>query len=51
MGQELSWSWEAECDQVNSNNSTSLQTTNQNTQKFHFATVHTNFVILVAGAR
>ena len=50
MGQELSWSWEAECDQVNSNNSTSLQTTNQNTQKFHFATVHTNFVILVAGA-
>ena len=50
MGQELSWSWEAECDQVNSNNSTSLQTTNQNTQKFHFATVHTNFVILVVEA-
>ena len=51
MGQELSWSWEAECDQVDSDDSTSLQTTKQNTQKFHFATVHTNFVILVAGAQ
>ena len=51
MGQELYWSWEAECDQVNTNNSTSLQITNQNTHKINFATVHTNFVILVAGAQ
>ena len=51
MGQELSWSWEAECDQVNSNNSTSLQTTKQNTQKFNFASVHKNVVILVSGAQ
>ena len=46
MGQELYWSWEAECDQVNRNDSTLLQTTNQNT---HFI-VHTNFVILVVEA-
>ena len=39
MGQELYWSWEAECDQVNSNNSTSLQTTNQNTH-FIFKCTH-----------
>ena len=51
MGQELYWCWEAECDQVNTNNSTSLQITNQNTHKINFATVHKNIVILVAGAR
>ena len=45
MGQELYWSWEAECDQVNSNNSTSLQITNQNTHKINFATVHKNIVV------
>ena len=45
MGQELYWCWEAECDQVNTNDSTSLQITNQNTHKINFATVDKNIVV------
>ena len=43
MGQELYWSWEAECNQVNSNNST--YTTNKKSEyTFHFQ-LYTRFLL------